>query len=79
VEQHRLAAQTPSQLLLMLAAVTVAALALTYGLRAVRAVTAPRPAPVVYGGQSAWTPVFPALSGGGCAGRAVSLRGPPRR
>jgi hypothetical protein len=77
-ELHRLAAPTPSQLLLMLAAVTVASLALISGLRAVRAVVASRPGPVAYGARPSWTPVVSAAPAA-LACRAVSLRGPPSR
>jgi hypothetical protein len=76
--EHGLAAHTPSQLLLMLAAVTVASLALVYGLRAVRAVVAPSPSGVAYGVRPAWTPVASAAPPSLVRG-ALSLRGPPSR
>jgi len=79
VEQHRLVTQTPSQLLLMLTAVTVASLLLSYGLRAIRAVVAPQPVRPAYGLRGGWIPVASLVPAPNPVAGAVSLRGPPAR
>lgn len=77
VEKHRLVAQTPSQLLLLLAASAVTALLLARALRAIRTACVAPDARIAHGVHLRWTPVVAAARVSRVFAGAVALRGPP--
>jgi hypothetical protein len=77
IEQHRLVALTPSQLLLMLAAVAVTSLVVALALRVVTAALAPVAARVVRVERPGWTIVLARTRSVRPLASACTRRGPP--